>query len=244
LTSTARLLHRTPSIVAGHNPRLLIVEDHPLFCAALVDVIRMAFPDAEIRQATSIKATMELIAAGAPIDLILLDLSLPGTTGLLGAIRVRTAAPKSALVIVSAYDNPRVVGSAMSLGVSGFVPKSTSKSELAELIRGILGGSVCVPTRLINTPVAKQVRAEAQALLCELSVLTPQQLCVLDMICCGLQNKQIAYELNISITTVKVHVTEVLRKLHVRNRTEAIIKISLLDLNRADTVPASTVVEE
>jgi DNA-binding NarL/FixJ family response regulator len=238
------LAHQTPAISAVHAPRLLVVEDHPLFSAALVDVIRMALPGAEVLQATSIKATMEIVGGGDSIDVILLDLSLPGTAGLLGAVRVRIAAPKSALVIISAYDNPRVVGSAMSLGISGFIPKSTPKGELIELIRGILGGAVWIPKRLLASPVATQARIEAQALLRELSALTPQQLCVLDMICRGLQNKQIAYELNISITTVKVHVTEVLRKLHVRNRTEAIIKISVLDLNRPNSAELRSVEAE
>lgn len=235
-TTTTRLAHQTSAISAVHAPRLLVVEDHPLFSAALVDAIRMALPGAHVLQATSIKATMGIVGGREPIDIILLDLSLPGTTGLLGAVRVRFAAPKSALVIISAYDNPRVVGSAMSLGISGFIPKSTPKSELIELIRSVLGGAVCVPKRVLASPVAVQARADAQALLRDLSALTPQQLCVLDMICRGLQNKQIAYELNISITTVKVHVTEVLRKLHARSRTEAIIKISVLDLNRPNRV--------
>ena len=137
-------------------------------------------------------------------------------------------------MIISAHDNSRIVGSAMALGISGYIPKSTPKDELAEFIRSILDGAVCVPRSLLEAPAAKQARADAQAILCELSALTPQQLCVLDMICRGLQNKQIAHELNISITTVKVHVTEVLRKLHLRSRTEAIVKISVLDFNRAD----------
>jgi DNA-binding NarL/FixJ family response regulator len=230
--TTTRLRHQTPVISAVHAPRLLVVEDHPLFSAALVDVIRMALPDAQVLQTTSINSAVEIVRAGAPIDVILLDLSLPGTTGLLGAVRVRFAAPKSALVIISAYDNPRVVGSAMSLDISGFIPKSTPKSELIELIRSVLDGAVCVPKRLVASSAAMQARTDAQALVRDLGVLTAQQLCVLDMICRALQNKQIAYELNISITTVKVHVTEVLRKLHVRNRTEAIMRISVLDLNR------------
>jgi DNA-binding NarL/FixJ family response regulator len=215
-------------------PRLLVVEDHPLFRAAVIDVIRMTFPDAEVLQATSIGGALDVVAGGDTIDVILLDLSMPGTTGLLGALRVRNAAPRSALVIISAHDDSRIVGSAVALGISGYIPKSTPKGELAEFIRCILDGAVCVPKRLLEAPAAKQARRDAQAILRELGALTAQQLCVLDMICRGLQNKQIAHELNISVTTVKVHVTEVLRKLHVRSRTEAIVKTSALDFNKAD----------
>jgi DNA-binding NarL/FixJ family response regulator len=228
--TTTRLAQQTPSTA----PRLLIVEDHPLFRAALIDVIEMTFPGADILQATSIGGALDVMAGDDAIDVILLDLSMPETTGLLGAFRVRIAAPRSALVIISAHDNSRIVGSAMALGISGYIPKSTPKDELAEFIRCILDGAICVPKRLLKAAAAKQAHADAQAILRILGVLTPQQLCVLDLICRGLQNKQIAHELNISITTVKVHVTEVLRKLQVRSRTEAIVMVSALDFNQAD----------
>ena len=231
--TTTRSVHQTAS--TADAPRLLVVEDHPLFRTALIDVIRMTFPRAELLQATSIGGALDVVAGGEAIDLILLDLSMPGTTGLLGAFRVRMAAPRSALVIISAHDDSRIVGSAMALGISGYIPKSTPKAELAELIPSILDGAVCVPKRLLMAPAAKQARADAQATLSELGTLTPQQLCVLDMICHGLQNKQIAHELSISITTVKVHVTDVLRKLLVRSRTEAIVKTSVLDFRQPDS---------
>jgi DNA-binding NarL/FixJ family response regulator len=159
---------------------------------------------------------------------------MPGTTGLLGAFRVRVAAPKSALVIVSAYDSARIVRCAMSLGVSGYIPKSTPKAELVQSIRSILEGEVCVPKRFHGGGTTRHAGAEIQHLLRQLSHLTSQQLRVLDMICRGLQNKQIAYELHITVTTVKVHITEILRKLGVRSRTNAIIKVSALALSRSE----------
>jgi len=213
--------------------RLLVVEDHPLFRDALVGVIARAFPNAEVFQATSIDGALDSLAAKGPVDMILLDLSLPGTTGLLGAFRVRVAAPKSALVIVSAYESARIVRCAMSLGISGYIPKSTPKAELVQSIRAILDGDVHVPKRHGTAPT-RRAGADIQDLFRELSRLTSQQLRVLDMICRGLQNKHIAYELDISVTTVKVHVTEILRKLGVRSRTNAIVKVSRLDLTRSE----------
>jgi DNA-binding NarL/FixJ family response regulator len=127
--------------------RLLVVEDHPLFRDALVGVIAAAFPNAQVFQAISIDGALDILASKGSVDVILLDLSMPGTTGLLGAFRVRVAAPKSALVIVSAHDSTRVVRCAMSLGVSGYIPKSTPKAELVQSIRSILEGEVCVPKR-------------------------------------------------------------------------------------------------
>jgi DNA-binding NarL/FixJ family response regulator len=122
----------------------------------------------------------------------------------------------------------------MSLGVSGYIPKSTPKSEMVQSIRSILEGEVFVPRRFHGSGAIRGAGAEIRHLLRQLSRLTSQQLRVLDMICRGLQNKQIAYELDITVTTVKVHVTEILRKLGVRSRTNAIIKVSILDLARSE----------
>ena len=215
-------------------PRLLVVEDHPLFRNALVGVVSAAFPGAEVLQATSIDGALDVLAAHCAVDLVLLDLSLPETTGLLGLFRVRVAAPRSALVVVSAYDDSRTIGGATALGIAGYIPKSTPKTEMARLIRSVLEeGAVCFPKRQQDAAAAKRARAAAKELLGPLGLLTSQQLRVLDMICRGLQNKHIAYELDISVTTVKVHVSDVLRKLGVRSRTEAIVRMSALDLLRS-----------
>lgn len=236
LTTTAPLADEPPVSKAG-APRLLIVEDHPLFRAALIGVIGAEFPNAEVLQATSIDGALDVIAARDALDLILLDLSMPGTTGLLGAYRVRAAAPRSALVIVSAHDDSRIIGSAISLGISGYIPKSTPKAELARLLRGILEGDVCLPSRFRDAAAARQGQADTRELIQRLGQFTSQQLRVLDMICRGLQNKHIAYQLDISVTTVKVHVSEILRKLNVRSRTEAIIALAKLDFGKHDHAP-------
>jgi DNA-binding NarL/FixJ family response regulator len=223
-----------PTTNRANSVRLLVVEDHPLFRDALVGVIATAFPDAEVLQATSIDGALAVLASEGPVDMILLDLSMPGTTGLLGAFRVRVAAPKSALVIVSAYETQRIVRCAMSLGVAGYIPKSTPKAELVQSICLILDGEVYIPKRLQGALASRRSGPDVKDLLSELSLLTSQQLRVLDMVCRGLQNKHIAYELDISVATVKVHVTEILRKLGVRSRTNAIVKLSRLDLTRSD----------
>ncbi|WP_249164054.1 response regulator transcription factor [Bradyrhizobium jicamae] len=228
-----------PAVNKAGSPRLLIVEDHPLFRAALIGVIGAEFPEAEVLQATSIDGALDIVAARDGLDLILLDLSMPGTTGLLGAYRVRAAAPRSALVIVSAHDDSRIIGSAIALGISGYIPKSTPKSELARLLRNILEGGISLPTRFRDAAAARKGQADTRELIQRLGQLTSQQLRVLDMICRGLQNKHIAYELDISVTTVKVHVSEILRKLDVRSRTEAIIALSQLDFGKHDHAPTT-----
>lgn len=209
--------------------RFLIVEDHPLFSEALENAICMANPDAEILHATSIDEALDVLSSTPLIDLILLDLSMPGTTGLSGVIRIRKAFPKSPVVIVSSHQDPQIVSSVLSLGVSGYIPKSTSKRELADSIKEVLRGTIYLPSDYRDLAAARRPKANNPELLKRLHDLTPQQLRVLDMLRRGLQNKQIAYELKICETTVKVHVSEILRKLHVFSRTKAIIEIAKID---------------
>lgn len=207
----------------------LIVEDHPLFREALENAVRSSTPDAEILEATSIDGALDVLSSGDGVDLILLDLSMPGTTGLSGLVRIRKAFPRTPVVVVSGHQNPQIVASVLSLGVSGYVPKSTSKEELARSIEEVLRGSVYLPSAYRAVAGPRGARGPAQELLRRLHELTPQQLRVLDMVRRGLQNKQIAYELQICETTVKVHVSEILRKLNVISRTKAIIEMSKID---------------
>jgi DNA-binding NarL/FixJ family response regulator len=209
--------------------RFLIVEDHPLFLEALENAIRTTNPDAEILEATTLDEALEVLSSSRPVDLVLLDLSLPGTTGLSGVIRIRKAFPRSPVVIVSGHQDPQIVSSVLSLGVSGYIPKSTSKGELADSIAQVLQGKVYLPGSYRNLTVMRRHVPDNRDLLKRLHDMTPQQLRVLDMLRRGLQNKQIAYELKICETTVKVHVSEVLRKLQVFSRTKAIIEISKID---------------
>lgn len=207
----------------------LIVEDHPLFREALENAIRSATPDAEILEATSIDEAIGVLQSTNAVDLTLLDLSMPGTTGLSGLIRIRKAFPRNPVVVVSGHQDPQIVSSVLSLGASGYVPKSTSKEELARSIEEVLRGSIYLPNAYRAVACARGVKGPTQDLLRRLHDLTPQQLRVLDMVRRGLQNKQIAYELQICETTVKVHVSEILRKLNVASRTKAIIEMSKID---------------
>jgi DNA-binding NarL/FixJ family response regulator len=209
--------------------RFLIVEDHPLFREALESALQIVVPAAEILQATSIDGALEQAATRSELDLILLDLSMPGTTGLSGIIRIRKAFPRIPVVIVSGHRDPQIISGALSLGVSGYILKSSSKQELVQSIDEVLRGSVCVPAGYRGPANPQRASGPTQDLLKRLHELTPQQLRVLEMLKRGLQNKQIAYELKISETTVKVHVSDILRKLNVLSRTKAIVEMSRID---------------
>ncbi|MBR0719063.1 response regulator transcription factor [Bradyrhizobium liaoningense] len=209
--------------------RFLIVEDHPLFGEALEGALQMATPEADILQATSIEGALGLLSSTGPVDLILLDLLVPDATGPSGIIRIRKAFPRIPVVIVSGYEDSQIISSALSLGVSGYILKSASKQELAQSVGEVLRGSICLPQAYRALAYSQRSAGPAQEFLKRLTDLTSQQLRVLEMIKRGLQNKQIAYELKISETTVKVHVSDILRKLNVLSRTKAIVEMSKID---------------
>lgn len=209
--------------------RFLIVEDHPLFREALGSAVREATPDAEVLEAASIDEAIAALASTSAIDLVLLDLSMPGTTGPLGLIRIRRAFPRNPVVVVSVHEDPQIIGSILALGVAGYIPKSTPKPEITRSIAEVLRGSLCLPSGYRAVAGDPQFKVQTRELLRRLHEMTPQQLRVLDMLAHGLQNKQIAHELDISETTVKVHVSDILRKLNVLSRTRAIIEIAKID---------------
>jgi DNA-binding NarL/FixJ family response regulator len=209
----------------------LIVDDHPLFREALHAAVGLSAPQAKVVEATSIEGALQLLATGLQIDLILLDLSMPGITGVSGLMQVRAAHPKLPVLVVSGNEDPKIVREALLLGIAGYVPKSTSKEELAGVIDGVFKGQVYVPPHLRAALEADVEGLEEQALLDRVRNLTPQQRRVLLMLREGMQNKQIAYELNVAETTVKAHVSEILRKLKVFSRTKAVVEIAKLDIS-------------
>ncbi len=208
--------------------RFLIVDDHPLFREALSSALKTVDAEADIFEATSIEGALDVLDAHDDFELALLDLSLPGTSGFSGLIRLRTTHPKLPILIVSGHEEPAVVREALGLGVAGYVPKSTSKKRLAEAIAKALAGDVYEPELPRSAPFESRPPDE-QRVLQRLRDLTPQQLAVLELVREGLQNKAIAHELKLAETTVKAHVSEVLRKLGVVSRTRAVIEVAKID---------------
>ena len=209
--------------------RFLVVDDHPLFREALESAVRAAYPNAEVFEASSIEEAMAHIERRQNFDLALIDLSMPSVKGFEGVLRVRARFPGLPVVVVSGLEDPRIVAEAMNCGVSGFVPKSSKKAELTDAIRRVMNGEVFVPASLAPQAADKGGAPKKQDFAERLATLTPQQLRVLGMIRQGLLNKQIAYELDVGETTVKAHVSEILRKLNVASRTQAVIETTGLD---------------
>ncbi len=207
--------------------RFLIIDDHPLFREALHSAVELAYPDAETLDASSLTEATEILEGGN-FDLALLDLNIPGVRGFEGLLHLRARFPRLPVVVVSGHEEPRIIREVMSYGAAGFIPKSVRKADLADAIKVVMDGAIFLPPNY-REPAPEAGDAVRGKLIEKLSAFTPQQLRVLGMLRDGLLNKQIAHELQVGETTVKAHVSEVLRKLGVVSRTQAVIEVSKLD---------------
>lgn len=221
--------------------KIMIVDDHPMFREALRSAVKYSRENAEILEAGSVEAARATIMAEPGIEIVLLDLSLPGTTGFEGLMLLRSLFPRTPIMIVSGLDDPKIVREAIRLGAAGFVSKTVDKVTLGKGLSEVLSGSVFVPPELAEQIHGADDATDANEIADRVADLTPAQLRVLQLIRHGQLNKQIAHELGVSETTVKAHVSEILRKLNVVSRTQAVIKTSQLDFEAiiADDVASS-----
>ena len=200
--------------------RVLIADDHPLFRGALREALNRQFDRVEVAEAGTFERVVERLETGGEVDLILLDLQMPGVRGFSGLMYLRAQYPSLPVAIVSANDDPVVIRHCMEFGAAGFLPKTLGVEALRGAIARVLAGEMWTPP---DVELASEADAETAALIRRLATLTPQQVRVLMMLSGGLLNKQIAYELGVSEATVKAHVSAILQKLGVDSRTQAVI---------------------
>ncbi|KXU39428.1 LuxR family transcriptional regulator [Ventosimonas gracilis] len=213
--------------------KVLIADDHPLFREAIAHVISDGFPDSEVMETVDLPSTLALTAERDDLDLILLDLNMPGMHGLAGLVSLRNEAPTIPIVIVSAEQDKQIVLQAMTYGAVGFITKSQARSQMQAAIAQILGGDVYLPPDIIRSQKACLGKAYAERGIAPelLQTLTRRQLLVLERMGKGESNKQIGYHLDIAETTVKAHVSAILHKLGVHNRVQAILAIGETDFS-------------
>jgi len=198
--------------------KLAVADDHPLFRTALIQAAKKLLPNSEVIEADSFQNTVMSIQEHPDIELIFLDLNMPGNDGFTGLTTLRNNYPDIQVVMVSATEEASVINKAIDLGASGYIPKSASLDAIASAIEVVLDGDTWLPEGLtLETDEGSEEKAIAE----KLNKLTPAQYRVLQMIADGLLNKQIAYEMNIQEPTVKNHVSAILQKLEVNNRTQA-----------------------
>lgn len=199
---------------------IVIADDHPLFRGALRQAIGSFLPGARIIEAGDLDRLGETLRAEHDVDLVLLDLSMPGAQGFSGLIYLRAQHPALPVVIVSGSEDPAVMRRAVAFGASGYIPKSLEIEKIGEALAAVLDGDVWTPPDL---DLGAGEDEETADIARRLATLTPQQVRVLMMLSEGLLNKQIAYELAVSEATVKAHVSAILQKLGVDSRTQAVI---------------------
>ena len=203
--------------------KFVIADDHPLFRGALKQAIGGMADDGIVLEAGDFEAAKKIVAENEDLDLVLLDLSMPGASGLSGLISLRGVHAEVPMVVVSAHDDPETIRRALELGASGFISKSASMEDIRKAVQTVLDGGISAPGGI---DLGVEQDPEISDLIRRLQSLTPQQTRVLGMLAEGLLNKQIAYELNVSEATIKAHVSAVLQKLGVDSRTQAVIQLS------------------
>ncbi|NKI35834.1 response regulator transcription factor [Wenzhouxiangella sp. XN79A] len=218
------------SISAGSEERLVVVDDHPLFRDALSAALGRHRPACRIEALASFDALQQRLGRDAELDLILLDLHLPDSHGLSGLAWLRGHHPELPVLMISAHDDPDIVQRALADGAAGFLSKSADAETLSHAIDQVLAGETWVPDGF--DPASSE--SEESALAQRVGELTPQQYRILCMLGDGLLNKQIAWELDITEATVKAHMTAIMRKLAVNNRTQAVTLFNRLAVRKQD----------
>jgi DNA-binding NarL/FixJ family response regulator len=221
------------------GPVIAIADDHPLFRGALRSAIDGAVSGVAFLESGAFDQLQDQLKSRPDIDLVILDLNMPGVQGLSGLMTLRTEHPALPVMIVSANDDPSIIRRCLDFGAAGFMPKTLEPAQIGEAVGCVLAGDVWAPP---DVDLSASADAETADTVKRLMTLTPQQVRVLLMVSEGLLNKQIAYELSVSEATVKAHVSAILQKLGVDSRTQAVILASKIGASgwAADRAPAPT----
>jgi DNA-binding NarL/FixJ family response regulator len=209
--------------------RVLIADDHPLFRDAIRGVVAQVFADAgwefSCVEAATVGEVMRIAESEEELDVLLLDLYMPGAHGLSQLVALRSKLPSTPIIVLSSISDPETVQQCITCGAAGFVPKSSSKELIAVALKTVFDGGVYIPQSIAPSqevaPLQPVVRRHAGDE--DNGPLTGRQVAVLELVASGKSNKQIAWELSISETTVKAHMTAILRKLGVTSRAQAIV---------------------
>lgn len=208
--------------------KILLADDHPLFRTALRQALTQLSPGVVIEEAHNLDSLQALVVDHADADLLLLDLHMPGVTGFSALVYLRGRHPALPVLVCSGDDDPNVIRRAIGHGALGFIPKSVRVEVIAAAITAVLEGEIWVPA---DVDIGDGDIADDEAdVASRMASLTPQQFRVLMMLGQGLLNKQIAYDLDVSEATIKAHVSAIMRKLQVSNRTQAVVQAARLSV--------------
>jgi DNA-binding NarL/FixJ family response regulator len=242
LAKSQATLHSLPVPDIGQDevemarlPKVMIADHQPLFRYAIRDIILVNHLCEHVFEVSSLKDAMEIVSEHGSLGLIFFDLDMPEMQGLGGLASLNEIAPSLPIIVMSVRVNRYITSQAIGRGAMGVVAKNASKNEIVDAIRQVLDGKICICAgsdefESGNGLAAGRAGSEAEIDRSQFQSLTKRQLIVLERITLGESNKQIAYNLHLAETTVKAHVSAVLRKLNVQNRAQAILAASCLDL--------------
>lgn len=199
----------------------LVIDDHPLYCDALATTMESIFNTRRIRTATSLGEALQQLRMRFSPDLIILDLNLPDASGLSGFMKIKEKTPDIPVIVISAITTEGVVQSVMAAGAAGFIPKDTGRQTFQNAMRDIWNGKTYVPPGYTLPTRAQATDRSVETISRKIAHLSQQQTRILSLICEGMPNKLIAYEMQLAEATVKAHITALLRRLGVHNRTQA-----------------------
>ena len=212
----------------------LVVDDHPLFCDALELTLRSFDNFTDVVTAGNLAGAVARLKDRPAPALILLDLNLPDVTGLDGLIHLKRQVRGTPVIVVSSMTDDAIIRGALAAGASGFVPKHSPRTVFRDALDTIRDGGAYRPA----CHAEGEADARESKILSQLATLTNQQARILDLICEGKLNKQIAFDLSIAEATVKAHVTAIMRKLGVQSRTQAALLVQ--DVKFASVLPSDT----
>ncbi len=209
--------------------KFLIADDHPLFREALRAALQTEFNKVVYLESDSFASTIEVIRKNRRLNLILLDLTMPGCENFYGLLRVKQNFPDIPVAVVSANEDIGVISQVLEFGADAYIPKSTPTSDFIHAIKLVLDGESWVPEDVKKKLV--EVKSETKEIAQKVKELTPKQFQVLRHIKLGMMNKQIADTLNVTEATVKAHISSIFKSLDVKSRTQILVAIDKLNLD-------------
>lgn len=218
--------------------RILVADDHELFLKGLEFILSDVSKDLQLVFAKSYTDIFKILETDRGFNLVLTDLAMPGANWEEAITRIHSTLPETPIIILSAVFDKEIVEKTIEIGVSGYIPKTSSNAVILSAVNLVMSGGVYIPPELLNRKLPDEFNGfrqavelpEGKAVEENIKSLTPRQIDVLRCISQGMSNKQIAYALGLTEGTVKLHVTAILKILNVYNRTGAVVEASRLGL--------------